>query len=182
MSGRHEINTKAGDSSPAFDVSEAFSRPDTPSFELTIWPNRSMPRAGFHRVLLFTGAMLTLPLIPVLGSPIGWALLPFLLGTLFLLWFFIRWNYRDGRLHEILKLWPDLITVERVDPKGGVKRWHANPFWVRTEMRTDSRVENYLTLIGNGREIELGAFLSPEERVSLKDDVDRALGQARMNR
>lgn len=172
-------STKAGDTSSAFADSGAFSRTDPPKFELAIWPNRSMPKHGFHKILWFTAGMLALPLIPLLGSPVGWALLPFLLGTLFLLWFFIRWNYSDGKLHEILKIWDDLITVERFDPAGRVQRWHANPFWVRTELYPDGKIENYLTLKGNGREIELGAFLSPEERVALRDDVERALRKAR---
>ena len=69
----------------------------TPILELTLWPNRSLPRSGFRYILLFTGAMLALPLIPLAGTAVGLALLPFLLGTLWLLWFFIEWNYRDGR-------------------------------------------------------------------------------------
>jgi len=175
MAVTRENRSKAGDQPSAFADSEAFTRQDPPRFSLTIWPHRSMPTHGFHKILMFTGGMLCLPLIPLLGTPVGWALIPFLLATLFLLWFFIRWNYKDGTLHEDLKIWDDLITVERVDPKGRIQRWHANPFWVRTELYADGKIENYLTLIGNGREIELGAFLSPEERVSLRDDVDRAL-------
>ena len=54
----------------------------------------------------------------------------------------------DGRLSEELRLWPDLITVVRREPAGGVRRWHANPFWVRLRLRDDGRVEKYLTLAG----------------------------------
>lgn len=179
MSDSNENLPKAGEDSSAFVDSEAFSREDPPNFSLTIWPNRSMPIHGFQKIILFTAAMLALPLLPLLGTPVGWALLPFLLGALLLLWFFIRLNYKDGTLHEKLNIWDDLITVERIDPKGNSNRWHANPFWVRTEIYADGKVQNYLTLKGNGREIELGAFLSPEERVSLRDDIDRALRQTR---
>ena len=52
----------------------------------------------------------------------------------------------------------------RREPRGRVRRWHANPFWVRPRLREDAHVEKYLTLEGDGREIELGAFLSPWER------------------
>ncbi len=180
MAAVDENMDKAGGRSPAFSASNPFGRKDKPQFSATIWPNRSMPTHGFHKVLYFTGGMLCLPLIPLLGTPVGWALIPFLLATLFLLWFFIRWNYKDGTLREVLKIWPDLITVERIEPSGKVARWHANPFWVRTELYADGKIENYLTLKGNGREIELGAFLSPEERVALRDDVERALGQTRL--
>lgn len=175
MSIQKEKYREAGDNSPAF----FFERSDAPLFELTIWPNRSMPISGFRNVIYFTAAMLALPLIPLLGSPIGWALLPFLLATLFLLWFFIRKNYRDGRLHEVLKVWRDAITVERFEANGNVKRWHANPFWVHINFKERAKLENYLTLKGNGREIELGAFLSPEERVALKEELETVLKDIR---
>lgn len=138
-----------------------------------------MPRFGFRRVLIFTGGMLCIPLIPMLGTPVGWALLPFLAGTLALLWFFIERNYRDGTLHENLRIWPDLITVDRHEPRRPDRHWQANPYWVATQIYPDGRVENYLTLKGNGREIELGAFLSPDERLDLRRDIDTALRDIR---
>jgi len=148
---------------------------------MTLWPNRSLPRSGFRAVIAFTGVMLCIPLIPILGTPVGWALLPFLIATVLLLWFFFERNYKDGRkLREELRLWPNLITLDRYDPDGRTRHWEANPYWVRTELYKDGKVANYLTLKGGGREVELGAFLSPDERIALRDDVERALGQARM--
>lgn len=155
------------------------TRKDAPLYQVRLWPNRSMPREGFHQILLFTAAMLCLPLIPFIGTPVALALLPFLLGTLALLYYFIQRNYRDGQLTEELRLWPDLIAVIRREPRGSVKDWHANPYWVTAHLHKDAKLENYLTLKGNGREIELGAFLSPEERADLYAEINRALGQAR---
>ena len=60
-----------------------------------------------------------------------------------------------------------------------MRRWHANPFWVRLRLLDDARVEKYLTLQGNGREIELGAFLSPGERETLYDALRAALARLR---
>ena len=60
-----------------------------------------------------------------------------------------------------------------------MRRWHANPFWVRLRLFDGERVEKYLTLQGNGREIELGAFLSPGERQSLYDALGTALARLR---
>ena len=37
------------------------------------------------------------------------------------------------------------------------------------------RVENYVTLKGGGREVEIGAFLSPEERLVLHDELEAQL-------
>ena len=60
-----------------------------------------------------------------------------------------------------------------------MRRWHANPFWVRIRLREDAPIEKYLTLQGNGREIELGAFLSPWERETLYSEILETLRKIR---
>jgi len=118
--------------------------------------------------------------VPLSGTAAAWGMLPFLAGALAALYWAIRRNVLDGRLTEELRLWPDLITVVRREPSGGLRRWHANPFWVRLRLLDGERVEKYLTLEGNGREIELGAFLSPGERQTLYDALSTALARLRL--
>ena len=124
-------------------------------------------------------AGMSVPLVPLAGTAAAWGMLPFLAGALVALYWAIRRNMHDGRLAEEVRLWPDLITVVRREASGGVKRWHANPFWVRLRLFDGERGEKYLTLQGNGREIELGAFLSPGERQSLYDALGTALARLR---
>lgn len=159
----------------------AFARKDKPLYEVTIWPNRSLGRIGFRNTLILVSVGMAIPIIPFLFSPIGWALLPFGLLPVILTYVFIKRNYWDGRLTEELRLWQDLITIERTEPNGDVKRWFANPYWIKTMMH-DKPVENYFTIKGNNREIEVGAFLSPEERISLKIEIDDALRGLDINR
>ena len=104
---------------------------------------------------------------------------PIVAFHIWLLWFFIRRNTRDGRLTATLRLWPDLNTVVRREPSGRRLTWTANPFWVQVTLHTAAKLENYLTLKGGGREIELGAFLAPEERAALKAEIEDALARAR---
>ena len=146
---------------------------------MTLWPNRSLTRNSATWTLAIAAFGLALPLLSLGGTRVAWGLLPFLVGALYLLWWAIRRNVLDGRLTEELRLWPDLITVVRREPSGGTRCWHANPFWVRLRLFDDAHVEKYLTLEGNGREIELGAFLSPWERETLYDDLRTALARLR---
>lgn len=159
---------------PAFSVSNT-----PPLFEVTIWPHRSLSRKGFRNLLVLVAVGLSLPILPLLGTPVGWALVPFALAALGLLAVFVLINYRDARLTEHLRLWPEMIVVVRREPNGTIRAWKANPYWVKVALRDDGPVENYLTLTGNDREIELGAFLSPEERIALFHDIEEALHQAR---
>ena len=44
-----------------------------------------------------------------------------------------------------------------------------------TKYETEGPVPHYITLRGKGREVEIGSFLSEEERIALYDDLLRAL-------
>ncbi len=172
----------AGDkpaSSPRRGGSEEspFDRADPPVLSLTLWPNRSLTPQGSAGFLSLFAVCLFIPLLPLLGTAAAWALLPFLAGMLLAVYAAIRRSFADGRLVEELRLWPDLITVERREPRGAVRRWHADPNWVRLRLLENARIEKYLTLEGNGREIELGAFLSPEEREQVHADLRAAFAR-----
>jgi uncharacterized membrane protein len=149
---------------------------DRPLARLSLWPHRSLPRTGFAVFIGVTFALLLVPLLAVVGTPVLWGLLPFAMGVLVLTWVMIERSYADARLTEVLTIWNDRMELVRTSPRGAVQRWEANPYWVRVELHKDGGpVENYLTLKGGDREVELGAFLSPEERVELRDDLDRLL-------
>ncbi|TPE52919.1 DUF2244 domain-containing protein [Amaricoccus solimangrovi] len=168
--------TGAGGSTRAPDP---FARKDPPLLDLTLWPNRSLSRRGFAWVLGIVAVGLAAPIVPLLGTRLALGVIPFSLAAFAALYFAIRRSYADGRLTERIRVWPDLVAVERREPRGGIRRWQANPHWVRLALRDDGPVERYLTLSGGGREIELGAFLSPEERESLHAELARVLARAR---
>lgn len=148
--------------------------------QITVWPHRSLPPQGFAVFIGVTFVLLLVPLMPLLGTPALWGLLPFLMGALALTWWMIQRNYADGALVEELTLSPDRVALVRREPRGGEKRWEANTYWVTVHLHeTGGPVENYVTLKGGGREVELGAFLSPEERMSLHETVMAALVRAK---
>jgi uncharacterized membrane protein len=121
---------------------------------------------------------LALPLLALAGTPVVWGLLPFAAAALAGLWYGFRRNQFDGRLVEEVAVWPDEIRIERREPRGPVRRWSADPWRVRVKIHEDARIEKYLTLQGGGREVELGAFLSPEERVALAAELEDSLTRA----
>jgi uncharacterized membrane protein len=155
------------------------TRAQAPILSLSLRPNRSLTRRGMTWVMALVALGLAIPLVPLAGTGAAWGMLPFLVAALAGLAWAFRRSFEDGRLTEELRLWPDLITVERIEPNGCVRRWHANPFWAQPRLIEDAKIEKYLTLKGNGREIELGAFLSPEERVELYSEISGALGRLR---
>ncbi|MGV8987103.1 MAG: DUF2244 domain-containing protein [Cypionkella sp.] len=147
---------------------------------LTLWPHRSLTPRGFVIFVGITAAMFLLPLLSQLGHPGLWVLLPFLAAALGGIWWALDRNGRDRAFTECLTLHPDLIELVRSGPYRRRRTWEANPHWVRLTLhRTSGPVPNYLTLSGNGREVELGAFLTEAERIALKPEIEARLASLR---
>jgi len=143
---------------------------------LHLWPHRSLDQRGFVWFVGLTAALIAVPLLGILGSPVAWALLPFLLTAIWAIWFALRKNGRDRDIVEDLRLGRERITLVRHGPRGLRQDWEANPYWLRVSLHeTGGPVPNYLTLKGEGREVELGAFLSEEERVALRAELQSRL-------
>ena len=153
--------------------------PDGPRARLQLWPHRSMTNGGFAAFVGASFALICLPLLSVLGSPVMWALLPFLVGTLGLAMWLIRVNDRALTLTEELTLWEDRVALVRREPRRPERRWEANPHWVRVALHEETGpVPNYVTLRGGDREVEIGAFLSADERAALYDELTHRLSAA----
>jgi len=168
----HRINLHEG----ASDYPEALSsyQGKAPIWRVLLYPHRSLPRGGFVFFIAATCAMLALPLLALVNTSVFWGLLPFMVITVVAVWMFLMHSYRTGQLVEELSLWSDHITLIRRTPNGALQDWEANPYWVEV-ISHDTPVPNYLTLRGGPREVELGAFLSPEERVELKEELQEHL-------
>lgn len=147
---------------------------------LQLWPYRSLPRRGFVWFIGGTAALIGLPLLSVLGSPVLWGLLPFLLAAIAGLWWALERSYRDAEIIEDLTLGPTRITLTRHGPRGRRQDWEANPHWVRVQRHeTGGPVPHYLTLKGGPREVEIGAFLSEDERLALERELATRLAALR---
>ena len=149
---------------------------DGAPLRLDLWPHQSLTGSGFSWFIGVTVAMFALPLFAVLGSPILWVLMGFFAIAVWGVWRAVMVNRARLRMTEVLELWPDRVRLVHLAPKTDPKTWEANPYWVEVRLTPEGgKVENYLTLKGGGREVELGAFLSPDERETLKGEVESAL-------
>lgn len=150
---------------------------DAPA-ELHLWPYRSLPRKGFVTFIAVTCGLLAVPLLAVFGTFVFWGLLPFLAAAVWGVWHALSRSYRQGETIEILTIAPGRAALLRRDPDGRQQTWQANPYWVRVTLYpTGGPVPGYLTLKGEGREVEIGAFLSEEERQALASDLRAAFAR-----
>lgn len=149
-----------------------------PILALTLWPHRSLSRRGFRILMTVLALLAATPLFALIGTTALFIIAGFIALDLLLLWGMIRLSYRSGRVRETVALWPDRLRVERVEPNGDAKIWEANPHWVRVRLLETRRMPDYLVLSSAGRDIELGAFLTPGERRSLAAELRDGLARA----
>ena len=117
-----------------------------------------------------------IPLLAMLGSVVLWGFLPFLLITVFGLWLAIQTNYRARSVFEVLTLSDTQAHLVHHTPGKDQQKWSCNRYWARPEMHEKGGpVPHYVTLVGDGREVEIGSFLSEDERISLYDELVKRL-------
>lgn len=140
--------------------------------QLTLWPHQSLPARGMAAFVLATFGMITLPLFGLLGTKLLWALLPFLMLAVGGIWFALNRSHVDQNILETLTITPEHTQLERSNPRSEDQHWECNTYWVQANLHpSEGPVPNYVTLKGNGREVEIGAFLSEEERIVLYGEL-----------
>lgn len=155
--------------------------PEGGTHRLHLWPYRSLPRRGMVWFLGGTSLLIAVPLLGLIGSPVLWGVLPFLLATIWAIWWALERSFRDAEIVEEMEIKPDRVTLVRHGPRGKRQDWQANPHWVRVTLHaTGGPVPHYLTLKGEGREVELGAFLTPDERRQLAAEITEILKRQRL--
>ena len=144
-------------------------------FDAVLYPNRSLGRFGFH--LLMAAIVLVSGAIGAAFVLAGaWPVTGFLGIDVVLLYLAFRWNYRQGRRVEFIRLDGSELAVRRVEPSGRRGEWRFDAYWVHVALDHSS---NQLTLSSHGRSLVVGAFLSPEERLELGRALCAALAAHR---
>jgi len=147
-------------------------------FDAVLQPHRSLGPTGFAVLMAVVGllgfangiAFLTIGAWPVSGF----------CGLEFLLFYLLfRANYRGAQMFERVRLTEGLLTVERHDRRGGVRRWTFQPYWLRVSLQEPPEPDSPLTLSSHGRSLVIASFLPPSERLDLAHALRRALAAQR---
>jgi uncharacterized membrane protein len=150
--------------------------PNAQPQRMRLWPHQSLSRRGFAGFVGVTFVLILIPTLPLLGTVLLWGLLPFMMLAVAGLYFALQHNHVSRRIEEVLTLDAETAHLRHVTAAGEVKEWDCNRHWATvTKYDSDGPVPHYVTLRGHGREVEIGAFLSEEERIALYDDLQRHL-------
>ncbi len=136
-------------------------------------PNRSLSYKAF-RIMFIAVIAVNVVVAAVFVAQGAYPVAGFLGLDVLALYIAFRLNYRSGQALERVRIAPELVHVERRDPKGVSVHWGANPLWARVS--ADERS----VLIRSGKlQLRVGGFLSPRERSEFTQALDDALWRAK---
>lgn len=151
-----------------------------PLFSAALQPDRS-PRITGGWVALAVATLLATPLailIPEALLPAGTA---FLAGTASLSALTVQQS-RRRRMRQQVTLWADQLEVITTQSKGESELRRFAPKTVRLIVVRDENEKTIAVRLRSGKEeLELGAFLSPEDRSSFARAFGTALRKARQD-
>jgi uncharacterized membrane protein len=131
-------------------------------------PHRSLSSAGFKAMFA------VLALMNAAAATYAWIVhapfvLPFLGLDLLGVWIAFRVSYRDGQITERVRISPDHVLIEQSGA-----HWVTSALWARPVAE-----EKWIAIRAGGKEVRIGAFLSPPERKSLARELSDALWRAK---
>ena len=162
---------------PSYYSAEAsFEGAGVAPLQLDLSQHNSLEPKGFVLFFGITCLLMCVPLMAFFGSVFWYGILGYLALTMGGAWWALKSSWKRGSVSEVLEVWSDHLRLTRRNPDGSTKDWDANPFWVRVVTHeNEGPVPHYVTLCGAGRDVEIGSFLSEDERKELSADLQGLL-------
>jgi uncharacterized membrane protein len=146
--------------------------------DLTLTPNRSLPRDHARLLILGIGGLFLIGSIRFLVLGL-WPVIPFMIADVALLAWAFGSNYRSGGARERLVLAGDALTLTRIDPWGKAVEEVLEPFFTRVDIEETPLGDALLFLSARGRRLRVGQFLSAPERREVGALIREALARYR---
>lgn len=164
---------------PAPPATEPVPTPGAPVlFHARLQPHCSLGPSGFR--VLMTVVILAFSGIGAAFYALGaWPVLGFCGLEVLLIWWCFKLNFRHLERYETVLLTEDALEIRRVDHKGRSERIVLQPYWLNVRLEEEPSGANKLLLRSHGREVAIGGFLTPDERIDLKHALDAALRRQR---
>tara|TARA_B100001123_G_scaffold382884_1_gene454354 strand:- start:2076 stop:2591 length:516 start_codon:yes stop_codon:yes gene_type:complete len=142
-------------------------------FDAVLTPNRSLKNPTAKILLGAAGVIF------FLGSTIfslagAWPISGFFCIEFVVLYLAFRACSKKLQSKEIISLRPNTLTVERISANGNRSSWHFQPYWLRITLRNQGQ----LVFSSGGQSVQVGAFLSKNDKISLAAALQKALGRS----
>lgn len=151
----------------------------SPLFAALLTPHRSLSPSGIRWVIAFTAIMASIPGV-VFFAMGAWPVVGLMGLDIVLLTWALTASYADKDAFEEITLWPDTLDIRSVSKKGRETSLSFNPFLVRFSVvrDNDDRVIA-LKIVSRESEVEIGRFLTPDDKASFAAAFAPALSRAK---
>jgi uncharacterized membrane protein len=151
----------------------------SPLFAVLLTPHRSLSPQGIRWVIAFTAVMASIPGLAFFAMG-AWPVVGLLGLDIVLLTWALTASFADKDVFEEITLWPDALDIRRVNRKGRETSLSFNPFLVRFSAVRDAD-ERVIALKIETRdgEVEIGKFLTPDDKANFAEMFAPALRRAR---
>lgn len=149
---------------PQADPSPVHTRSPQPAgLHVVLTSHRSLGPTGFMVLMVLFGGVsfVTGAIFLTAGA---WPVMAFFGIDVALVYLAFKLNYRSGRLHELVDLTPQSLTITRIHPSGARENFDFNPYWARVALEEwpDGRTD--LRIASHGRDFPFARFLNDDER------------------
>lgn len=141
-------------------------------------PHRSLSPLGFWILMAAIGGVsFTTGMVFLLAG--AWPVFGFFGLDVLLVYVFFRLNYREARAFETLTLTETELLLRKISPVGKVISYRFEPYWLRVKIDSPTQTRSRLTLSSHGKTVEIGAFLTEDEKIGLAQEIRDALRRQR---
>ena len=145
---------------------------------ITLWPHRSLGNRGYlYLMFAFIGLIFIFSLL--FYSLGAWPVFGFLGLEIGLVWLVFRLNYNSGRNFEQIYITPEKTCVERVSWRGSKNRLTFVSPWISAHCIKTDGICDKLILNCHAEKLEIGAFLPPQEKLSLANALNDCFRRVR---
>jgi len=153
-----------------------FSQTDDSTFHLTARRNDSLTARG-RKVFFVSMAIVSLGIAVGWAIRGAWAIIPFALLELAVLYVALRIIDRHSGDFEKIAITGDRLTIEKSE-RGRVVRHELNVLWASLVVRREGVGGRVAVAVrSHGKEVGVGDFLTDEQRMDLAGELRRRLRQ-----
>lgn len=155
-------------------MSKSPNPPSSALFDVVLYPHRSLTPVGFALLMGGVGVV-------SFGAGLAfflagaWPVVGFFGLDVLIIYVAFRLSFRAARLTETVTLTAEELLICRISPRGRVRAWRFQPFWVRVAIDENADRDSRLVVSSHGQHVALGDFLVHEERVDLARALRAAL-------
>ncbi len=150
-----------------------------PLFAAKLTPHRSLTPRGRRIVIGIVAVLAAIPGL-VLSRLGAWPVIGFMGLDILGVWWALSASGKQDRAFEEVTLWRDHLDIRQVSVNGKEQKVSFNPFFVKLVLERDhDERTNAIWLKGKDSDLEIGAFLNPDDKASFAQVFGTALKKAR---